>query len=250
MKKSLLLCTTLISLGLPSVFAAEGAPVTRGINVEASNSSVVASKTDLGKIKQHILGYAQTLGLPSDVQTVSSAGCFACCSTAFNKVEEALLQEVAGQLLVRFLAIALDDVADGTLDGVVNGQKISYAKEIGQMLGISIDDTELKSIQLDDQSLMSRLVSLSGDIISVAVKSNGEKDEILKHLKELATKKMNKARKNLAVAMIQETDRIIELELGNGAIDGLDRNGSKIDWRSEMKQSIQTAIQKVLYGVL
>jgi hypothetical protein len=52
------------------------------------------------------------------------------------------------------------------------------------------------------------------------------------------------------VALIQETYRIIALELSNGKVDGLDAEGHAIDWKKEMKNSVERSLNRVLDGVM
>lgn len=196
----------------------------------SAESRAVATAADLDKVKTHILGYTDKLGLSSVAETVGHVGCCPWFSTTFDAAQRFLLEELAGQLLTRFLAIALDDLADGRLDGIAHGKKISYTHEVGVLLGLSISDEELTSEPLDE-SLLTRLVGFGHDIASMIQEHGTTKEALIQAAGAFAAKKMDKARKNLAVALIQEADRIIELELGNGAIDGLDEHGVAIDWK-------------------
>lgn len=259
MKKSLLLLTTVLSFGMSGIFAAapELGDVGEGVGVHdvvvsiaaGESSRAVASTADLERIKAHIRGYGATLGLPDKVKAVGKVGCSAWCSTTFESAERFLLNEFAGQLLTRFIAIALDDLADGKLDGIAYGKKVSYAQEVAALLGVSVSEEELKAVPLDE-GLAVRLLGLGLDVTSKIIQTGGQKDLLIASASAFAKEKMEKARKSLAVALIQETDRIISLELGNGAIDGLDVNGIAIDWKKEMQDSIQRALSRVLDGVL
>lgn len=261
MKKSLLLLTTILSFSLPAVSAAlpEVADVGSGVGVPEivvsiapvadGSSRAVASAADLERIKAHIRGYGATLGLPDNVKAVGKVGCSAWCSTTFKDAERFLLNEFAGQLLTRFLAIALDDLADGKLDGVAYGKKVFYAQEVAAMLGVSVSEEELKSVPLDE-GVAVRLVGLLVDVTGRIIQTGGQKDQLIAAAGAFAKEKMDKARKSLAVALIQETDRIIALELGNGAIDGLDAQGMVIDWKKEMQDSVQRSLSRVLDGVM
>lgn len=263
MKKSLLLLTTVLSFGMLAVSAAapESADMGGVVGVhdvvvstapfagESPASRVVASAADLEKIKAHIRGYGATLGLPDKVEAVGAVGCCSFLSTTFKATERFLLNELAGQVLIRFLAIALDDLADGKLDGIAYGKKVSYAKEVAVLLGVSVSEEDLKSAPLNE-SLAVRLVGLGVDVTSRIIQAGGQKDQLIEAASAFAKEKMDKARKSLAVALIQETDRIIALELGNGAIDGLDAQGRAIDWKIEMQDSIRRSLSRVLDGVM
>lgn len=261
MKKSLLLLTTILSFGMsaPSAATLDVADVGGGVGVPeivvsiapvaGESSRAVASAADLERIKAHIRGYGATLGLPDNVKAVGTVGCSAWCSTTFKDAERFLLNEFAGQLLTRFLAIALDDLADGKLDGVAYGKKVFYAQEVAAMLGVSVSEEELKSVPLDEGFAV-RLVGLLVDVTGRIIQTGGQKDQLIAAAGAFAKEKMDKARKSLAVALIQETDRIIALELGNGAIDGLDAQGMAIDWKKEMQDSVQRSLSRVLDGVM
>ena len=263
MKKSLLLLTTILSFSMPAVSAAlsDAADAGSGVGVndvivstapfgEASAASrAVASAADLERIKAHIRGYGAKLGLPDKVEVVGKVGCSSWCSTTFKGAERFLLNEFAGQLLTRFLAIALDDLADGKLDGVAYGKKVSYAQEVAALLGVSVSEEDLKSAPLDE-SFGARLIAFSLDVTSIIIQTGSQKDQLIAAAGAFAKEKMEKARKSLAVALIQETDRIISLELGNGKIDGLDANGIAIDWKKEMQDSVQRSLSRVLDGVM
>lgn len=260
MKKSLVVITSVISFNLFSVYAASHIDMIR-IHSNASGSTepfveegVVSrggtSADDLARIKQHILGYGKQLGLPDDVVVVGQTGCCPLFSTSFNDAERFLLNEFAGQLLTRFLAIALDDLADGQLDGIAYGRKVSYAKEVGELLGVKVSEEDLKEPAPLDAGWMVRLIELSVDVTSMIIQSGGQKEKLVVAAGAFAKDKMNKARKSLAVALIQETDRIIALELGNGRIDGLDAEGHVIDWKKEMKDSVERSLNLVLDGVM
>lgn len=268
MKKSLLLLSSVLSFNLATAtFAADhdapaaaaavggdGVSVSSVVPVVEGNSgaaaSAVASADDLQRIKAHIFGYAQNLGLPAESEVVGSVGCFAWCSTTFDAAEEFLLKELAGQLLARFMAIALDDLADGRLDGEAFGHKVSYAGEVGKLLGIDVSDVELTASPIDE-SLVSKLTALGGDVFTMiqAYQAGGQKS-LEDALGAFAKRKMDKARKSLAVALIHEVDRIIELELANGAVDGLDGSGARIDYKAQMQQSVERSLRHVLYGTL
>lgn len=268
MKKSLLLLTTLLTFNMSNLSAASepahssadtGAglgdvivAVRHDTNITPTTplSRAAASAEDLGRIKAHILGYATKMGLPSEVETVGSTGCFACCSTTFDAAQRFLLNELAGQLLTRFLALALDDLADGRLDGIAAGKKISYAQEIAKLLGVEISEEELNATAPLDASLLARVGGFAIDVTQLILAHGATKDGLLEAAGAFAKKKMDKARKSLAVALIQESDRIIRLELGNGIIDGLDERGLVIDWKKEMETSIRNALGRVLDGVL
>lgn len=279
MKKSLLLLTTVLSFNVFSLSAAPSASLedvevvmlasasrdtepynevsvasrtgTESFDEAASHvSRVVASADDLERIKAHIRGYGAKLGLPDKVVSVGNVGCSSWCSTTFKAAERFLLNEFAGQLLTRFLAIALDDLADGKLDGIAYGKKVSYAQEVGRLLGVDVSEEELKASAPVDESWAVRLIELSVDLTTIIVQSEGQKDKLIESAGAFAKDKMSKARKNLAVALIQETDRIIALELGNGKIDGLDAQGAVIDWQKEMKDSVERSLKRVLDGVM
>lgn len=288
MKKSFLLLTTLLTFNASVVFAGEnsliptistaeqGMPTasetlnsqavlepmridnsltSRSNAPEESNliplntARAIASAEDLEKIKAHIRGYGAKLGLPAEVKVVGQVGCCALLSTTFKDAERFLLNEFAGQLLTRFLAIALDDLADGKLDGIAYGKKVSYAQEVASLLGVPVSEEELKASPIDD-SLLARVVGFSLDVTKMIIDTQGQKDKLVDAMGAFAKEKMNKARKSLAVALIQETDRIISLELGNGRIDGLDAQGVAIDWRKEMQNSVQRSLARVLDGVM
>jgi hypothetical protein len=263
MKKSLLLLTTIVSFSLPAVSAAlpDAVDTGNGVGVpgsivstapfgEASDASrAVASAEDLVKIKAHIRGYGSTLGLPDKIEAVGNVGCCALFSTTFKVTERFLLNELAGQVLTHFLAMAMDDFADGKMDGIADGKKISYAKEVAKLLGVQVSEDELKSAPIDN-TLVVRLIGFSADVVSRLVETGGQKDQLIAAASAFAKEKMDKARKSLAVALIQETDRIISLELGNGKIDGLDANGIAIDWKKEMQDSVARSLSRVLDGVL
>lgn len=263
MKKSLLLLTTVLSFGMSAVSAAapEMVDVAGGVGIHdvvvstepfgdsAPVSRAVASAADLERIKAHIRGYGAKLGLPDKVEVVGKIGCSSWCSTTFQGAERFLLNEFAGQLLTRFLAIALDDLADGKLDGIAYGKKVSYAQEVAAMLGVSVSEEELKSAPLDE-SFAARLIGFSLEVTSIIIQTGGQKDQLMAAAGVFAKDKMNRARKSLAVALIQETDRIISLELGNGKIDGLDAKGIAIDWKKEMQDSVQRSLSRVLDGVM
>lgn len=259
MKKSLLLLTTLLSFNISNLFATEAVEltsVTPTVNdlvaepVSATAAATTAaSATDLERIKTHILGYGQAMGLPDRVEVVGRSSCLPCCKTVFDATQAFLLNELAGQILTRFLAMALDDAADGRLDGIAHGKKISYALEIGQLLGVPINESELRSAPVDP-SLLTRLVGLGTDIAIIIQENADQKEKIVAALRAVAQKKMDRARKSLAVALIHEADRIIALELGNGVIDGLDASGKAINWKTEIKTSVERALGHVLYGVL
>lgn len=263
MKKSLLLLTTVLSFGMSAVSAAapEVADVGGGVGVhdivvstapfagESPASRAVASAADLDRIKAHIRGYGEKLGLPDKVETVGAVGCCSFLSTTFKATERFLLNELAGQVLTRFLAIALDDLADGKLDGVAHGKKVFYAQEVAALLGVSVSEAELKSAPLDE-SIAVRLIGFSLDVTSRIIQTGGQKDQLIAAAGAFAKEKMDKARKSLAVALIQETDRIISLELGNGKIDGLDAQGMAIDWKKEMQDSVARSLSRVLDGVM
>jgi hypothetical protein len=247
MKKSLLLVSTILSVVTSGASAA--ADVAASHEPFASGTVVASTKSDLDRIKAHINGYGSKLGLPETVSVVGQSGCSAWCSTTFNSAERFLLNELAGQVLTRFLAIALDDLADGKLDGMINGRKVSYAREVASMLGVEVSEEELKANPVEE-TLVERLVGLSMEVTVMLIHSGGQKDKIMEHASAFAKRKMDKARKNLAVALIQETDRIIMLELGNGKIDGLDGNNMPINFQKEMKESVDRSIKRVLDGVL
>lgn len=282
MKKSFLLLTTLLTFNASVVFAAESALIPAMSAAEgmptaseslnsvhnslpsrsnapdesnliplnsASDVRAVVSAADLEKIKAHIRGYGAKLGLPAEVAVVGQVGCCAFLSTTFKDAERFLLNEFAGQLLTRFLAIALDDLADGKLDGIAYGKKVSYAKEVASLLGVSVSEEELNVAPLDE-TLLVRLVGFSLDVVKMIIETQGQKDKLIDAMGAFVKEKMNKARKSLAVALIQETDRIISLELGNGKIDGLDARGIAIDWKKEMQDSIERALARVLDGVM
>ena len=219
------------------------------ILLNSAPARVAATAADLEKIKAHIRGYVTKLGLPENVEVVGQIGCCSFLSTTFNATERFLLNEFAGQLLTRFLAIALDDLADGKLDGIAYGKKVSYANEVAAMLGVTVSEEELKPAPVD-ATLLGRLIGFSLDVTKIIIETQGQQDKIVSALGAFAKEKMNKARKSLAVALIQETDRIISLELGNGKIDGLDANGIAIDWKKEMKESVERALARVLDGVM
>lgn len=218
-----------------------------GVAAVAPPASVTAG--DLERIKAHIIGFGQKLGLPADAEVVGSAGCFAWCSTTFDAAERFLLEEVSGQMLARFLAIALDDLSDGQLDGHVFGQKISYAAEVGELLGIDVSEVELSAERLEE-SLVVKLTRLGGDLFTLIQAQQEGQDRLREAATAFAKRKMDRARKSLAVALIREADRIIALELANGAVDGLDGSGAAIDYKQEMKQAVERSIRHVLYGVL
>jgi hypothetical protein len=276
MKKSFLLLTTILSFNvsvlsaadssiIPAMSAAEPIMPTAseslvgGSNVsEVSilipfnslpDSRATASAADLEKIKAHIRSYGTKLGLPADVEVVGSIGCCSFLSTTFKDAERFLLNEFAGQLLTRFLAIALDDLADGKLDGIAYGKKVSYAQEVAALLGVSVSEEDLKAAPLE-ATLLGRLIGFSLDVTKMIIETQGQKDKLIDAAGAFANEKMEKARKSIAVALIQETDRIISLELGNGKIDGLDAKGMAIDWKKEMQDSIERALARVLDGVL
>lgn len=268
MKKSLLLLSSILSInfGITTFAAGVEMPAAAGVGADvslasitvsvtepisagASGASAVATAADLLAIKQHIFGYGKKLGLPGKVTPVGGTGCFGCLNATFNAAEEFLLKELAGQVLARFLAIALDDFSDGRLDGCVFGKKVSYAAEIGALLGVTVSEEELKGAPVQ-QPLLIKLVGLGADISDVIIASQGTHEGVSAALGTFAKGKMDKARKSLAVALIREADRIISIELANGAIDGLDGDGRVIDYKAEMKTSVERALQQVLYGVL
>lgn len=262
MKKSLLLLRQFYhSAYLVSAAAPEVLDVKSGISVHdvvvsaepfgeaAAASRAVASAADLERIKAHIHGCGAKLGVPDKVEAVGKVGCTVLCSTSFKSAERFLLNEFAGQLLTRFLAIALDDLADGKLDGIAYGKKVSYAQEVAALLGVSVSEEELKSAPLDE-SFAVRLINFSLEVTTLIIQTGGQKDQLIVAAEAFAKDKMNRARKSLAVALIQETDRIISLELGNGKIDGLDANGIAIDWKKEMQDSVQRSLSRVLDGVM
>lgn len=253
MQKSLLLLTAVLSFNIFSVSAASAnyhnEPL---VTVEpfGGERSESGTEEDLNRIKQHILGYGKQLGLPDRVVTVGQNCCFSIFSTTFKSAERFLLNELAGQLLTRFLAIALDDLADGKLDGIAQGKKVSYAQEVGSLLGFEVSPNDLNATAPLDASWTIRLIELGVDIANIIIQSDGQKDKLLQAAGAFAKDKMNKARKSLAVALIQETDRIIALELGNGKIDGLDVEGHAIEWKKEMKDSVERSLKRVLDGVM
>lgn len=266
MKKSLLLLTTLLTFKVSYLSAAaEGlgaAPSSAAgvglgdvILVERHESAptterAAAGAADLARIKGHILGYAGKFGLPSEVTAVGSTGCFACCGTTFDEAQRFLLNELAGQVLTRFLALTLDDLADGRLDGIAYGKKISYAQEIANLLGVEITEEELRTTAPVDSSLLVRVGSLALDVTQMIIAHAGQKEKLLEAAGAFAKSKMDKARKSLGVALVREADRIIALELGNGKVDGLDGAGQVINWKAEMERSINSALRLVLDGVL
>jgi|GEM_PF-2628951 len=262
MKKSLLLLTTLLTFNMSTLSAAEGVAdsaaaggvalgeVAVVVNSAAPASRPAASATDLDRIKAHILGYAGKFGLPEEVETVGSTGCFACCSTTFDAVQRDLLNKLAGQLLTRFLALALDDLADGRLDGIAYGKKISYSQEIASLLGVEISEEELRATTPLDASLLERVGRFAIDVSGLILTHGATKDGLLAAAGAFAQTKMDRARKSLAVALVRESDRIIRLELGNGKIDGLDEGGMVIDWKKEMATSIRNSLSIVVDGVL
>lgn len=253
MKKSLLLLTTILSF---NIFGVSAASANNGneplVIVEpfGGERSEAAPAEDLARIKQHILGYTKQLGLSDRVVSVGQNCCCLMFSTTFKNAERFLLNEFAGQLIIRFLAIALDDLADGKLDGIAQGKKVSYAQEVGMLLGVEVSPTDLNATVPLDECWMIRLIELSVDIANIIIQSDGQKDKLLQAAGAFAMDKMNKARRSLAVALIQETDRIIALELGNGKIDGLDAEGHAIDWKKEMKDSVERSLRRVLDGVM
>ncbi len=253
MKKSLLLLSSVLVFSLsifqPS-YGADHEPFDVATN-EASKSPTlraVAAETDLKKIRAHIHGYAKKMGVPEKVKDVGEGTFCSCLRTTYNGAERFLLEEISGQVLARFLAIAMDDFADGKLDGVANGKKVSYSQEVANLLGVEISEAELRSEPLD-QPLVNRLLSLATEVGTLIIDTNGQTEKVLRSLGDFAEKKMHRARKYLASALIRETDRIIALELGNGAFDGLDSEGLVINWKSEMKQSVESALSQVLDGV-
>jgi hypothetical protein len=251
MKKSFLLLTTILSFNVSVLSAAESnmpEVFSATPSTGQTDSRATASAADLEKIKAHIRSYGTKLGLPAEVEVVGNIGCCAFLSTSFKDAERFLLNEFAGQLLTRFLAIALDDLADGKWDGVAYGKKVSYAQEVAALLGVSVSDEE-KAAPLD-ATLLGRLIGLSLDVTKIIIETQGQKDKLIEAAGAFAKEKMEKARKSIAAAMIQETDRIISLELGNGKIDGLDAKGIAIDWKKEMQDSIQRALSRVLDGVM
>lgn len=253
MKKSLLLLTTILSFNILSVSAASAnyhnEPLAT-VEPFGRERSEATPAEDLARIKQHILGYGKQFGLSDRVDSVGQDGGCSMFSATFKYAERFMLNEFAGQLLIRFLAIALDDLADGKLDGIAQGKKVSYAQEIGMLLGAEVTDADLNATAPLDEGWMIRLIELGIDITNIIVQSNGEKDRLLQEANAFAMKKMNKARKNLAVALIQETYRIIALELSNGKVDGLDAEGHAIDWKKEMKNSVERSLNRVLDGVM
>jgi hypothetical protein len=263
MKKSLLLLTTLLTFNMSTLSAAEGVAdsaaaggVALGEVAVVVNSAVPASRpaasaADLDRIKAHILGYAGKFGLPAEVETVGSTGCFACCSTTFDAAQRFLLNDLAGQLLTRFLALALADLEDdGSLDGIAYGKKISYSQEIASLLGVEISEEELRATIHVDASLLERVGRFASDVSGLILTHGTTKDGLLAAASAFAKTKMDRARKSLAVALVRESDRIIGLELGNGKIDGLDERGMAIDWKKEMETSIRNSLSIVLDGVL
>jgi hypothetical protein len=261
MKKALLLLTTILSFSVPAGSAAVQVSSDLGgvgDNVvvpaqpsgeAASVSRAVASAQDLEKIKANIREYGAKLGLPKNVEPVGDSGCFSWCSTTFGIAERFLLNEVAGQLLTRFLAIALDDLADGQLDGIANGKKVSYAQEVAALLGVSVSEEDLATVPLDE-SFASRLIGFSIALTTTILQTGGQKDQLIAAAEAFVKDKMDKARKSLAVALIHEADRIITLELADGKMDGIDANGVAIDLKKEMQDSVQRALSRVLDGVM
>jgi hypothetical protein len=217
---------------------------------DVAPAKAAVAQEDLARIQRHILGYGRQLGLPDSVTVVGQAGCCPIFSTTFKDAERFLLNEFAGQLLTRFLAIALDDLADGKLDGIAYGKKVSYAQEVGALLGINISDSDLKTTAPIDESWILRVIELSVDVSTMIIQSGGQKEKLIEAAGAFAKEKMKKARKSLAVALLQETDRIIALELGNGKLDGLDAEGHAIDWKKEMKDSVDRSLKRVLDGVM
>ena len=251
MKKSILLLSTLLTVNASVLCASEPfEPAAHGSPMSASSESrVVATAENLESIKAYIREFGAKLGLPANVEVVGQTSCCSFFSTTFKDTERFLLNEFAGQLLTRFLAIALDDLADGKLDGTANGKKVSYIREVANLLGVSVSDEELNSAPLDS-TLGMRLVGFSLDVTKVIIETQGQHDKLVAAAGAFAKAKMDKARKSLAVALIHETHRIISLELGNDTIDGLDANGIAIDWKKEMKDSVERALSKVLDGVM
>lgn len=269
MKKSLLLLSTVLTLNLTNVFAANasepfsGTDVGAGVGLDSVSvvvssgvgtptaPSAAATASDLESIKTHILGYGRALGLSETIEVVGSSGCCsALFGTTFNSMERYMLNELAGQLMTRLLALALDDIADGNLDGIANGKKIQYAEEVGRLLGIEISEQELSGALSLETPLIARIAGFAVEVTSMIIANAHHKDSLLDAMGAFAKKKMNKARKSLAVALLQEANRIIRLELGNGRIDGLDADGLPIDWKSEMQRSITRSLHLVLDGVL
>lgn len=271
MKKSLLLLSTVLSLNLTNVFAASasepfsGTDAAAGVGLDAVSivvpagvgpsttapAPVTPTASDLESIKSHILGYGRALGLSETIEIVGSSGCCsALFGTTFNSMERYMLNELAGQLMTRLLALALDDIADGKLDGIANGKKIQYAEEVGRLLGIEISEQELSGSVSLETPLIAKIAGFAAELTSMIVSNAHQADSLLDAMGAFAKKKMNKARKSLAVALLQEANRIIRLELGNGRIDGLGPDGLPIDWKSEMQGSIKRSLQLVLDGVL
>lgn len=265
MNKSFLLLTTILSFNASVLSASAFTPSADKNFIAESNisevssltsttgqtdSRVTASAEDLKKINAHLRSYGEKLGLPSNVEAVGNVGCCSLLSTTFKDAERFLLNEFAGQLLTRFLALALDDLADGILDGVAYGKRVSYAQEVAALLGVTISEDELKAAPQVDSGLLVRLVGFSIDVTKIIIETQGQKDKLIAAAGAFAKEKMEKARKSIAVALIQETDRIISLELGNGKVDGLNAEGVAIDWKKEMQDSVQRALSRVLDSVM
>ena len=104
-------------------------------------------------------------------------GVCGCLRTSYNEAERFLLNKLAGQMLTRFLAIAMDDFADGKLDGIANGQKVSYAKEVGELLGVSVSEEDLKSEPLEEP-LVVRLTSFVLELGKIIASNADDKDEL------------------------------------------------------------------------
>jgi hypothetical protein len=190
MKKSLLLLTTILSLNISNLTAAAAEEAREPISasdVTFVTSRAAATADDLSRIRSHVLGYAGKFGLSETVEVVGKTGCCGFLSTTFDAAQRFLLNELAGQLLTRFLALALDDLADGKLDGIAHGKKISYAQEIAGLLGVSVSEEELRAAPADS-SLLVRIVGLATDVTGMIVSSNGQKDELLKSAEAFAKK--------------------------------------------------------------
>lgn len=262
MKKSLILLSSVMSMTLSSFSTtmASDAPIISpddvDVSVAASTSSrAVASAKDVETIKRHMWSYAGKMGLRLNedgspkVKDVGQSTLCSCLRTSFNDAERYLLNNMAGQILARFLAIAMDDFADGKLDGIANGKKVSYAKEIADLLGVSVTEEELRSQPLEEP-LAIQLAGFAVELGGLIMSNANDKDQLVSSLGAFAEEKMFRARKYLAAALILEADRIIALELGNGKVDGLDANGMAIDWKAEMQTSVRRAMDRVLDGVM
>jgi hypothetical protein len=167
---------------------------------------------------------------------------------------QSIFYSAGSQAIMRIIPLLIQDLSDGKLDGKVFGKQVAYAKELEDILGIKLEDLDFNLTVLSNEELHStmvdRLIRLGSDIVKVVSASNSSPVSIITAVASVTHDRFYNARVILAKELLRESKRIIDLEMGNGEIDGLDAENKPIDWKVEINKSVNLVLKRTLAQAL